>query len=164
VHIDEQISSAEETNRKAAVYAAYQDGVKKYEELIDAHKEADRKVKELFAKRKAALDSAKWPIEGLTISDGDVYYNGILFDNLGESEQMLVTAAIALGDIEKHDIKIVRMDGVESMSKKDYETLRTLFNERGVQVLSTRVSRGGIEQNEIEIVDGIYTEENNDGK
>lgn len=164
VHIDEQLASAEETNRKAAVYATYQYGVKKYEELIDAHKEADRKVKERYAYRKQVLDSAKWPIEGLTISDGDVYYNGILFDNLGESEQMLVTAAIALGDIEKHDIKIVRMDGVESMSKKDYETLRTLFNERGVQVLSTRVSRGGIEQNEIEIVDGIYTEENNDGK
>lgn len=158
--LDEQIASAEETNKQAALYQQAVEQHEKHNKLVDARQEADQKVKSLAAKRKAALDSAAWPLGGLCVNDGDVYYNDMLFDNLGESEQMLVTAAIALGDIEKHDIKIVRMDGIESMSQKDYETLRDLFNGRGVQVLSTRVSRNGAEDNEIEIVEGTYTEEN----
>lgn len=157
--LDIQIEAAESTNERAAVYEQAVIDKQVHDTLVHKHKEADQHVKELVSSRKSALDNAKWPLAGLSVSDGDVYYNGILFDNLGESEQMLVTAAIAIGDIEKYPMKIVRMDGIESMSKKDYEKLRTMFNVRGIQVLSTRVSRGDVEENEIVINEGTYTEE-----
>lgn len=154
--LDKKIALAEETNKLAAVY---EQAVKDHENhvmLQAMHKESDEQVKALQQSRKDALDSITWPLEGISIENGDIMYHGVLLENLGESEQMLVTSAIALGDIEKHDIKVVRLDGIESMSKKDYTALRNLFNGRGVQVLSTRVSRGDVDEGEIVIEDGTY--------
>jgi hypothetical protein len=151
-----EIANAESVNKRAAQYEAWTANNAKYEAAVEKHKDIDEHVKVLNAKRKEALDNATWPLEGLEIIDGDILYNGCLFDNLGESETMLVCAALAISDIKAHPIKVVRMDGVESMSKADYEQLRELFNGEGIQVLSTRVSRGDTEPNEITIVDGEY--------
>jgi len=151
-----EIANAESVNKRAAQHEAWKANNEKYEAAVGKHREADEQVKVLAAKRKEALDNAKWPLEGLEIIDGDILYNGCLFDNLGESETMLVCAALAISDIKAHKIKVVRMDRVESMSKADYEKLRELFNGEGIQVLSTRVSRGDVEPNEIVIVDGEY--------
>lgn len=154
--LDEQISSSEEINKLAAVYEQAVKDSENHALLQSMQKEADDTVKALREQKKAALDGITWPLDGISVADGGITYNGVLLENLGESEQMLVTAAIALGDIEKHEIKVVRMDGIESMSKANYESLRDLFNERGVQVLSTRVSRGDVDDNEIVIEDGSY--------
>lgn len=152
------ISMAEQTNRKASQYEAWEANNAKYQASVSKHSKLDGQVKDLVAKRKSAMDNAKWPLEGLEIKDGDIYYNGCLFDNLGESETMLVCAALAISDIKSHPIRVVRMDGVESMSKKDYDMLKALFNGHGIQVLATRVSRGDVLENEIVIVDGQYKE------
>lgn len=154
--LDEQIANAEETNQLAAVYTQAVKDHENYVLLQSMHKESDDTVKVLREQKKEALNAIQWPLEGLCVEDGTITYHGVLLENLGESEQMLVTAAIALGDIEKHEIKVVRMDGIESMSKVDYEALRDLFNERGVQVLSTRVSRGEVDEGEIVITEGVY--------
>ena len=155
--LDEQIAGAEETNALAAVYTQAVKDLENYDLLQLVHKEADDAVKSLRGQKKEALDTIRWPLEGIAVDDGEIAYNGVLLENLGESEQMLVTAAIALGDIEKHEIKVVRLDGIESLSKKDYGTMRDLFNERGVQVLSTRVSRNNdVEDGEITITEGVY--------
>jgi hypothetical protein len=156
--IDGQIASAEATNKAASLYEQQCKMIVEFEKLQAARDKADERVKELRESKKASLERAKWPLEGITIYDGDILYNGIRFDNLGESEQMLVTSAIALGDIERHDIKVVRLDGVESMSKSDYEKLKKLFNGRDVQILSTRVSRGDLDCGEITITEGKYEE------
>jgi len=154
--LDEQIASSEKINALAAVYAQAVQDSENHDLLQSVRKEADDTVKALREKKKEALNSIKWPLDGISIDDGQITYNDVLLENLGESEQMLVTAAIALGDIEKHEIKVCRMDGVESMSKADYTALRDMFNNRGVQILSTRVSRGDVEEGEITIEDGCY--------
>lgn len=157
-NLDEQISNAEEINKRAAVYEQAVKDQENHLMLQAMYKEADEQVKALRDQKKHVLNEIDWPLEGLSVEDGAITYNGNLLENLGESEQMLVTAAIAVGDINKHEIKAVRMDGIESMSKHDYEALRDLFNDRGIQVLSTRVSRGDVDDGEIVIEDGCYGE------
>lgn len=162
--ITEQIGAAEETNRKATAYTSWRANSQKHEEAVQAHAKLDQRVKEKRETRKAALDNARWPLEGLTILDGQIQYNGSLLCNLGGSEQKLVCAALALKDILSHPMRVVRMDGVESMSAADYAKLKGLFNGHGIQVLSTRVSRGEIEPNEILIVEGKYEDQPSEGE
>lgn len=154
--LDQQIADAEQINKRAAIYEQAKKDLDNFNMLQAMKKEADDKVKELRESKKQALGSVQWPLDGIAIEDGEITYNGCLLDNLGESEQMLVTSAIARGDIEKHEFKVVRLDGIESMSPENYEQLKTMFNEIGVQVLSTRVSRGDEEPNEIVITEGEY--------
>ena len=156
--IDEKLSTIDETNEMAAAHAHWVKESARYEDAKEDHREQFQEAKYLQDKKANALEKAQWPLEGLTIEDGKVLFDGCVLENLGESEQMLVTAALAVADIEKHPLKVCRMDGVESMSKADFETLQALFNDRGIQVLSTRVSRGEVEPQELVIVDGVYEE------
>jgi hypothetical protein len=157
--IKEQISSAEEINSKAVAYDQWVEAEQEWHGYEEERQSCDEEIKDLREEKKQALEAAEWPIEGLSISGGEIYYEGNLLENLGESEQMLVCAALAMNDILAHDIRVVRMDGVESMSEDHMQKLVDLFNGHGIQVLSTRVARGDINEGEIEIVDGEYTEE-----
>lgn len=157
--IKKQIDDAQETNSKADAHLRWFEKAAEHEVQANNHRAAADKVKELRAAKKETLDGAKWPLDGLSIEDGEIIYNGYYLANLGTSEQLLVCSALALSDILAHPIRVVRLDGAESMSKDDFDKLTSLFNGHGVQVLSTRVSRGDVEPNEIEIIEGKYTEE-----
>ena len=157
--LDDKISSAEETNRLAAVYEQAKKDHDNHVMLETMHKESDALVKKLRKTKTDALYAAHWPLEGIAYVDGAITFDGMLLDNLGEDDQMLVTGSIAIGDILKHPFKLVRLDGVESMSKKKYEKLKGIYNGHDIQVLSTRVSRGDLDAGEITIVDGVCGEE-----
>ena len=150
------VASAEATNEKAAAYAAHMKSVDDYQDKKIEHEEISEQIKALKEKKKAALEDAKWPIEGLSVDDNKVYYNDCLLENLGESEQMLVCCALAKKDIMANPLRVVRLDGIESMSKEHFEQLTAMFNGDGIQVLSTRVARAEVEPGEIQIVDGSY--------
>lgn len=115
----------------------------------------ENSVTNLRTMRKKHLESAKWPLPGLCIEDGEVYYNHVPFSQVGDSKKMLICGALAAEQIKDKPLKVVRMDGTESMSKEDFEQLVQLFNTKGIQVLSTRVSRTGeTEPGELIIHDG----------
>lgn len=156
--IKKKIDEAEETNKAATKYSNWKQKSDEYEKLKEEHARISEEVKELQKKRKDALENAKWPVDGLSISDGNIYYGDMLLENLGESKQMFVCAAISIGDIIRHPIRVVRMDGVESMSPDDFKALVKLFNGHDIQVLSTRVAYNEIGENEIVIQDGEYGE------
>jgi len=154
-----EIESAEATNEKAALYAKWSEGHEKYTEAKEEHEKHEADIKTKREEKKNALELAKWPLEGLSIEDGTIMYQGCLMENLGESEQMLVCSALAIQDIKAHPLKVVRLDGIESMSKEHFGQLVKLFNDEDIQVLSTRVARGDTEPGEITIEAGEYKDE-----
>jgi len=137
--LKEQLASSAEANAKAAKHEQWKERKVKYLDLMQQRDCADETVKELRESKKDLLENAKWPLEGLSIEDGDVLYNGNLFSNLGQSEQMLVCAALAIKDILAHPLHVVRIDGAESLSKADFKKLQDLFGDNEIQVISTRV-------------------------
>lgn len=153
------IIEAQSINQKAADYERWEQQNKKHENAVKAHEETGKEIKKRKNAKKRALELAKWPIPGLSIEDDKILYNGIEFENLGESEMMLVCSGLAVNEIKNHPIRVVRLDGVESMSQGDFKKLVDLFCNLGVQVLSTRVSRGDKEENEIVITNGKYTDQ-----
>lgn len=160
--IDKEIAASTETNEKATEYANWAERDAKHATAQGQYRKLDTAVKENKNKRAAALDTAKWPLKGLEVREGKVLYKGNLLTNLGESEQMLVCCALAIKDIKAHPMKVVRIDGAESMSPEHIKDMVKMFNDEDIQVLSTRVSRGEIEPEEITIVEGKYTDEEGD--
>ena len=148
-----KLATATQTNDKAAEHVAWAKRDVAHDEAKDAWEQTDSDVKARQVEKKSLLENAKWPLPGLSIEDGDVIYNGSLFDNLGESEQMLVCAALAVKDILAHPLRVCRMDGCESMSKEDFAKLQELFGSNDIQVISTRVSRGSIDDGELVITE-----------
>ena len=86
------------------------------------------------------LNHADLPLQGLSVDDGELTYNGQKWDNMSGSEQLKVSTAI----VRKlnPECEFVLLDKLEQM---DLDTLNE-FNEwletQGLQVIATRVSTG----------------------
>jgi len=148
-----KLATATEVNEKAGAHKQWEARKKQHNDLLNQRACADEAVKELRDHKEELLEGAVWPLEGLSIDDGEVMYNDSLFENLGESEQILVCAALSIKDILAHELHVVRLDGVESMSKVDFDKLQELFGDVGIQVISTRVCREQPDSHEIVITE-----------
>lgn len=155
--IKTKLDSANENNKKVAVFEQW---VKKNNERTCAeleYKQLDKKVKEIDQKKKDGLANAKFPVEGLNISDNKVYYNDCLLENCGTEIQIKVSAALVAS--QTSGIKVMRIDRAESMGQKERNWLLETCKELGVQVCMSRVAEEKIYDNEIQIVDGEYIKE-----
>lgn len=152
--IEAKINSAEKVNSKIILWERWNDNKKDAEILNNEYQILDEEVKKLDKMKKETVANAKWPVDGLSVKDGNVIYNDCLLSNCGHSEQMLVCGALAAASIKENELHVVRMDGIESMSPEDFKALQKIFNDKGIQVLSSRVSRGDVEENEIVIEEG----------
>lgn len=157
--LEQQLQAAEEINRAAAAWTAYQEAERRAIAARDHHTELDQTVKNLQLHKKETLEKARWPLPGVSVENGSIHFHGIPLEQCGTSQQLLVCGAIAASSISRKELRVVRMDGVESMDPADLEQLVAIFNRAGVQVLTTRVSRGDIDPGEITIEDGAVVTE-----
>lgn len=152
--IEDKINNAEKVNSKILLWEKWNNNKEAAKALEAEYKALDREVKKLDKMKKETVANAKWPIEGLSVENGNITYNGCLLSNCGHSEQMLICGALAAASIKEKELHVVRMDGIESMSPEDFKTLQKIFNDKDIQVLSSRVSRGDVEEGEIVIEEG----------
>lgn len=154
-----QIQQGNEANIKAGAWNAWDERNQALIKLRGDYKTKDDEVKALDKSKKDALAAAEWPLDGLAVEDGAIMFNGSPLAQCGHSEQMLVCGALAAETIKEHKLHVVRMDGIESMSPEDFERLAKIFNDKGIQVLSSRVTRGDVDDGELLIIDGAIQEE-----
>jgi len=156
--IQQQIQEGSIANAKADEWDAWSKENDALTKLRDEWSAKNDEVKALDNAKKDALASAVWPLDGLSVEDGVILFKGTQLSQCGHSEQMLVCGALAAETIKDHKLHVVRMDGIESMSQKDFKQLEKIFNDKGIQVLSSRVTRGDIDDGEILIVDGAISD------
>lgn len=86
------------------------------------------------------LKGAKLPLEGLSVQDGELIYQGFKWDNLANSDQLKVATAIV-----RHlrpECGFVLMDKLEAMDMDTLYEFGKWLQEEGLQVIATRVSKG----------------------
>jgi predicted ATP-dependent endonuclease of OLD family len=156
--IQQRLNTARTQNVMADDYDRW---LKEEAELTEAEKafeQADDDVKAVDQWKKDALENAKFPAEGFEVKDGTVYYFGFPFENCGTEKQIRGAASLVAAKMEG-EIKVVRIDRAESMGKVARNALLGTCKELGVQVCMSRVTEESIDENEIQIIDGVYEEE-----
>lgn len=111
------------------------DGYKKqYEELTG-------QIEAIRTERRNLLNGADLPLEGLSVENGELTYNGFKWDNMSGSEQLKVATAI----VRKlnPECGFVLMDKLEQMDAKTLSEFGAWLEQEGLQVIATRVSTGG---------------------
>ena len=101
------------------------------------------------------MNSTELPLEGLSVEEGELTYNGFKWDNMSGAEQLKVSTAI----VRKlnPNCGFVLLDKLEQM---DVDTLREFgewLESEGLQAIATRVSVG--DECSIIIEDGYVKEE-----
>jgi len=96
------------------------------------------------------LTNASLPLEGLSVEEGELTYEGQRWDNMSGSDQLKVSTAIVRK--LKPDCGFILLDKLEQMDMKSLNEFGAWLEQEGLQAIATRVSTG--EECSIIIEDG----------
>lgn len=101
-------------------------------------------VSKSYTKKLKAIDAIKgemlagFPVKGLEVKDGDIYLDGIVFDNVNEARR--IGFALELASIRKSDIPLVCVDGLEALDSNSFKLFCEMAEKTGMQFFVTRVN------------------------
>lgn len=138
--LEKSITEVDEINRKVR---ANLDKDKAEEDARDYREEYNAlttEITEIRKRKTALLDNADLPLEGLSVEDGDLIYNGFKWDNMSGSEQLKVATAI----VRKlnPNCGFVLIDKLEQMDVTTLNAFGEWLESEGLQAIATRVSTG----------------------
>ena len=140
----------EEINRKVRANLdkeKAEDDAKEYQEKYD---KLSLELSKVRTEKSLLLENSNLPLPGLTVVDGELLYNGYMWDGMSGSDQLKVATAI----VRKlnPDCGFVLLDKLEQMDVKTLKEFGAWLESEGLQAIATRVSRG--EECQIIIEDG----------
>lgn len=139
--IERSIAEIEQTNAKVTANRLWVAAKKEADQLKREYDGMTETIEKLRADRTRLLDGANMPLEGLSVENGLLVYNGHVWSDMSSAEQLRVATAI----VRKlsPECGFVLLDKLEQM---DADTLREFgdwLEEEGLQAIATRVSTGG---------------------
>jgi len=148
--IEESIANIEEINRRVRANNTKAIAIDEAGQLRHEYESMTAKIESIRDARKALLDGADLPLEGLGVADGALTYNGQAWSDMSGAEQLIVSTAI----VRKlnPECGFVLMDKLEQMDMDTLKEFGTWLEKEGLQVIATRVSTG--EECSIVIEDG----------
>jgi DNA repair exonuclease SbcCD ATPase subunit len=149
--LQEQMRTAELKNELIRKQAQRKRGEALLTAKQDLQRTAEKKLEHLAEQRQNALQNAKFPVDGLSISDeGEVVFKGVPFSQASTAEQIKVGVALAAASNPKLKLAFVR-DG-SLLDSKSMTALAEISAQHGLQVLIERVDDKT--PGAVEIVDG----------
>ena len=112
-------------------------------------------IDKIRKKKYDLLHSASLPLEGLSVEDGELTYNGFKWDNMSGSEQLKVATAIVR--CLNPDCGFVLLDKLEQMDTDTLCEFGAWLEKEGLQAIATRVSTG--DECSVIIEDGYIKED-----
>lgn len=152
--IEESIANIEEINRRVRANLTKANAVDEAEQLRNEYDKMTGELEAVRSQRKALLDSADLPLEGLSVSEGALVYKGQQWSDMSSAEQLIVATAI----VRKlnPECGFVLMDKLEQMDTDTLAEFGKWLEAEGLQVIATRVSTG--DECSIIIEDGTIAE------
>lgn len=138
--LEASIANIEEINRKVRANldkAKAEDDAKVY---ADRYIMLTDEIEDIRKQKTDLLEGAQLPLPGLSVSDGELTYNGQKWDNMSGSQRLIVSTAI----VRKLNPQcgFVLLDKLEQMDLKTLKAFGTWLEKEGLQAIATRVSTG----------------------
>lgn len=157
--LEQAIADIEDTNRKVRANLDKAKAEDDARELMRQYEDLTTVIQKLRKNKTELLSNADLPLEGLSVQDGELTYNGQKWDGMSGAEQMIVATAI----VRKLNpaCKFVLMDKLEQMDMNTLKEFGTWLESEGMQCIATRVSTG--DECDLVIEDG-YAVQKKDGE
>ena len=157
--IEASIAGIEKINIKVRANLDREKAEADAEEMKRDYEELTDKIESVRQAKKDLLDGAKLQLEGLSVENGELTYNGFKWDAMSSSEQLKVATAI----VRKlnPDCGFVLVDKLEQMDAETMREFGSWLEKEGLQVIATRVSTG--DECSVIIEDGMISRNVNGG-
>ena len=113
------------------------------------------KLQDVRQAKMELLNGADLPLEGLSVADGELTFEGFKWDGMSGADKLKVATAIVRK--LKPECGFVLMDKLEQMDLDTLKEFGEWLEGEGLQVIATRVSKG--EECQIIIEDGSVLED-----
>lgn len=138
--LEKSIADVELINAKVRANLDKEKAEEEAKAYSDQYAALTSEIEEIRKEKYELLNSAELPLPGLSVSDGELTYEGQKWDNMSGSQQLYVATAI----VRKlnPECGFVLLDKLEQM---DADTLREFgvwLESEGLQAIATRVSTG----------------------
>lgn len=148
--IESSIANIEEINRKVRANLDKEKAEEDAKEYEKQYNNLSAEIDKVRDERKSLLDNADLPLQGLSVEDGELVFEGQKWDNMSGSQQLRVATAIVRK--LKPECGFVLLDKLEQMDIPTLTEFGKWLESEGLQAIATRVSSG--EECQIIIEDG----------
>ncbi|MBE6902298.1 MAG: chromosome segregation protein SMC [Ruminococcaceae bacterium] len=141
VEIEQSLADIESTNTKIRANLDRQRAEIEAEDFGRQYDELTEQLQDVRRQKSELLNGADLPLEGLSVENGELLYNGCRWDCMSGSEQLRVATAI----VRRLNPKcgFVLLDKLEQMDTDTLAEFGAWLEQEGLQVIATRVSTGG---------------------
>lgn len=155
--IEKSISEIESLNAKIRANLDKEKAEEDAKNYRDQYNELTSKIEDVRQAKTDLLKNADLPLDGLSVEDGELTYQGQKWDNMSGSQQLIVSTAI----VRKLNPKcgFVLLDKLEQLDVDTLKAFGLWLEQQGLQAIATRVSTGG--ECAIVIEDGKIAEPEN---
>lgn len=136
--LQSEVNIAEDMKRHLNEYQRMKAMQGELEQLKARSDEYTRKIELARSLPGVILETAKLPIEGLTVEDGIPLIHGLPVANLSEGEQLSLCVDVAIS--KPNGLQIILIDGTEKLSSENREKLYSKCHEKGIQFIATRTT------------------------
>ena len=138
--IEEEISEAQENNKKATAWEEFNKLTEKHADAVKAHEAKEAEYQGLEAERVAYLKSQDLPFNNVTINDkGELLVDGRPFCSPYSSKGEILRAGIKMAAAKDAELKYIFVPDAQSIDESSREALFTELTEKGFQVVAEMV-------------------------
>ncbi|MFM1525241.1 MULTISPECIES: AAA family ATPase [Helcococcus] len=152
------INNIESINKKIEENANKKRALDEYQEYKAEYDDLTEQIKNVREEKIKLLTTAKLPLNGLSIEDGELTYLNQKWDGMSASEQLIVATSIVKA--LNPDCGFVLMDKLEQLDLTTLKEFGEWLEDQDLQVIATRVSKG--DECQIIIEDGKIVSNDNE--
>lgn len=138
--LEESIANIEAINIKVRANLDREKAEQDAAEYRTQYSSLTTEIESLRKQRMDLLQNADLPLEGLSVEDGELLFNGQRWDNMSGSQQLMVSTAIVRK--LKPECGFVLIDKLEQMDMQTLNEFGAWLEQEGLQAIATRVSTG----------------------
>lgn len=139
--LEENIRTIEQTNAKVRANLDKARAEADAQKLADEYAALTAQIEDVQREKLALLNGADMPLPGLSVTDGELTYNGQPWDCMSSSEQLI--AATSIVRRLNPECGFVLLDRLEAMDTDTLAAFGRWLESEGLQAIATRVSTGG---------------------
>lgn len=136
--IEKSIQNIELINKKVQTNIEKETANKQAEKLEEEYQQLSKKIQDTRDKKMDLLAKAKLPLEGLSVEDGELTFQGDKWDNMSGSSQLIVAASIVRAI--NPECGFVLMDKLEQLDEQTQREFGEWLEQEELQVIGTRVT------------------------
>ena len=156
----EQITNAENINKAVRTKRQALDLQADLETHIDESEQLTQAITDIDERKRAALEEAELPVEGLEIKEDGVYLGGLPFEQASQAQR--IAASVAIGAAANPELRTMLVRDAALMDDKHMDLLLAMAEQHDMQLFIERV--GCDKYTSIVIEDGAIVEDRTDAE